>query len=101
MAGNLSVTYQDMRDAGRQLTTVEGQIQDQLKQAQNLISNLVHSGFVTDAASKAFDQAYSDFTQGATKTISALTQMNQYLNTAADRMQETDSNLAQSIGGGH
>lgn len=96
---NLQVSYEDMRTAGRQLTTIEGQIQDHLKQAQNLISSLVSQGFVTDSASKAFDHAFSQFHQGASQTISALNDMNTYLNTAADKMHETDQGLAQGLGG--
>jgi uncharacterized protein YukE len=86
-----------MRHAGTQLTNFENQIEDTLKQAQALITNLVHSGFVTDLASKAFDEEYSQFTQGATNMIRGLTGMCQYLNGAADAMQHTDTQLAQSI----
>ena len=97
MAQNLSVTYQDMRDAGRQLTTFQHQIQDQLRQAQALIKNLVGGGFVTDQASKAFDAKYDEFTKGASQVIDGLNGMNQYLNSAAEAMEHTDQSLAQAI----
>lgn len=94
---NMNVTYEDMRTAGRQLQTIESGVQDQLKQAQNLISSLVSQGFVTDVASKAFDDAFSRFHQGASQTISALLDMQNYLNNAADKMHETDQSLAQGF----
>jgi WXG100 family type VII secretion target len=95
---NITASYEEMKGAGRQLTTIEGQIQDYLKQAQNLISNLVSNGWVSDSASKAFDHAFAQFHQGASQTISALNDMNSYLNTAADKMQETDQALAHGLG---
>lgn len=94
---NVSVTYQDMRDAGHQLQNYETQIQDQLKQAQALVKNLVAGGFVTDQASKAFDDKYTEFTNGATQMIDGIAGMVQYLNSAADAMEQTDSSLAQAI----
>jgi len=86
-----------MRDAGRQLTTYQHQIQDTLKQAQALIKNLVAGGFVTDQASKAFDDKYTEFTNGATQMIDGMDGMCQYLNSAADQMEQTDTSLANAI----
>lgn len=94
---NITADYQHMRDAGRQLTVIQNQIEDELKQAQNLISTLVGEGFNTDTASKAFDAAFTSFHHGATQTISALTDMNRYLNMAADKMHDTDQSLAQGL----
>jgi WXG100 family type VII secretion target len=96
---NLNVTYQEMRDAGHQLTTYEQTLQDTLKQAQALVKNLVAGGFVTDQASKAFDDKYSEFTNGAAQMLDGMKGMAQYLNSAADAMEQTDSSLASSIRG--
>lgn len=96
---NISVTYHEMADAAGKLTSIESGIQDQLRQAQSLIQNLVSAGFVTDAASKAFDHAYNEFTQGATKMIDGMNGMAKYLNNAAQQMQATDESLAKGIGG--
>jgi WXG100 family type VII secretion target len=96
---SISVTYQDMADAAGKLGNIEAGIQDQLRQAQSLVQNLVSSGFVTQAASKAFDHAYSEFTQGSTKMIDGMNQMGKYLTSAAQTMQQTDESLAKGIGG--
>lgn len=95
---NIAVNYETMRTAGRQLTGIQAQIEDQLKQAQSLISSLVADGFVTDAASKAFDDEFTHFHHGASETMQALTGMNNYLNAAADKMHETDQALSQGLG---
>lgn len=96
---NVNVTYQEMRDAGHQLTTYEQQMQDTLKQAQALIKNLVAGGFVTDQASKAFDEKYSEFTNGAAQMLEGMDGMAKYLNSAADTMEQTDHSLAGAIRG--
>lgn len=95
---NLQVSYHDMSDAAGKLQSFEQQTQDVLKQAQSLVQNLVASGFVTDAASKAFDHSYSEFTTGAAKVIEGMSGMGQYLTQAANTLQETDTKLAQGLG---
>ena len=62
---NITASYHDITDAAGKLSHFEQQTQDILKQAQALVQNLVASGFVTDRASKAFDDSYAKFTQGA------------------------------------
>ncbi|ACU77019.1 protein of unknown function DUF909 [Catenulispora acidiphila DSM 44928] len=99
MAGGLNVTYADMHDAAGKLSGYEQQTQDTLKQAQALVQNLIHSGFVTDSASKAFDDAYSRFTSSAQQLMASMNDMGSYLNSAAQTMQETDQKLAQGLGG--
>jgi len=96
---NIQVSYHDLQDAAGKLATYEGNINDQLHQAQSLIQNLVSTGFMTDHASKAFDHAYSEFTQGATKMIAGMNDLGKYLNNAAQTLQQTDESLAKGIGG--
>jgi WXG100 family type VII secretion target len=96
---NMNVTFHEMQDAAGKLQSYEGQIQDQLQQAQALVQNLVSAGFVTDSASKAFDHAYSQFTQGAKQMLEAKTHMGKYLTNAAQTLQQTDESLAKGIGG--
>jgi WXG100 family type VII secretion target len=86
-----------MHDAATQLTNGEHQISSDLDRLQGIITNLVASGFVTDQASKAFDDSYQQFTSGAKNMMQGLDGMAQYLNKAASTMQETDSSLASAI----
>jgi len=94
---NVNVTFEDMRSAGHQLTTYEQQITDTLKQAQALVKNLVSGGFVTDQASKAFDEKYHEFTTGASQMMEGMDGMAKYLDSAAQSMQETDQGLANAL----
>lgn len=94
---NLNVTYGDMTNAATQLTNGEHQISSDLDRLQSLITNLVASGFVTDQASKAFDDSYQQFTNGAKQMMQGLDGMANYLNKAASTMQDTDTQLASAI----
>ena len=94
---NMTVTYAEMQDAAKQLNTGESTITDDLNRLQTLISHLVQGGFVTDQASKAFDESYSKFTSGATNMIQGLNGMASYLNSAVQAMQDTDTHLASAI----
>ena len=96
---DLNVTYGEMRQAAGQLTNFENQAQDTLKQAQAMITNLVSAGFVTQQASKAFDESYSNFTKGASQMLNGMSGMCQYLNSAADQMEHMDTSLANAIKG--
>jgi WXG100 family type VII secretion target len=99
MAANINVTYHEMADAAKQLNTGEATIKDDLNRLQSLITHLVSSGFVTDQASKAFDDSYSQFTKGAVQMVEGLNGMASYLNSAAQAMQDTDTQLASAIRG--
>jgi len=94
---NVNVTYADMQSAASQLKAGEQQIEGDLGRLKSLIDNLVASGYVTDSSSKQFEAAYAEFNVGATKMIQGLTGMAQYLDTAANSFQETDSQLAASF----
>ncbi len=96
---NLNVSYQDMMNEAQALRAGQQQITEQLNMLRNRINNLVTSGFVTDAASGAFNQSYEQFNQGATTTIGALDQLAGNLTNIANTLQATDQQLAQQMGG--
>ena len=96
---NIAVEYHAMRDAAGQLKTHEHNITDILNLAQTLVKNLTAAGFNTDHASKAFDDSYTQFTQGATNMIHGMEGMAGYLTNAADQMEQMDHGLAHAIGG--
>jgi WXG100 family type VII secretion target len=94
---NINVTFGDMKSASAQLITGKGALEDKLNELQRLIGDLVSSGFVTDAASGAFHESYSQFTTGATQTIGGLQGLSDFLNAAADALGDTDTQLASAI----
>ncbi|WP_239311326.1 MULTISPECIES: WXG100 family type VII secretion target [unclassified Frankia] len=94
---NLNVTYQDMHDAAGKLTTGKQEIEHKLHELKSLVDNLVNGGYVTDKSSKAFDHCYTEFNDGVTKTIDGLDGISDYLNKAAQALQDTDNQLASAI----
>ena len=94
---NISASYADMSGVATQLNTGEQTITADLQRLQSVVQQLVQSGFVTDQASKAFDESYSNFTKGAAQMMQGLNGMASYLNQAVSAMQDTDSSLANAI----
>lgn len=91
---NINVTYEEMRNAATYLVAGKDEVQTKLAELKTFIENLVSSGFVTDQASGAFNETYSEFTTNATEVIENLTNLGNYLTGAADTMQSTDEQLA-------
>lgn len=96
---NLNVTYDELRNAGSQLITGKGDLENRLMELKSYIDNLVTEGFVTSASSGAFHEQYTQFTQSATTAVSALEGLSNFLKAAADALQQTDESLASSIRG--
>lgn len=94
---NVNVTYEEMQQAARQLQAARQRIEDDLRGAKKQVENLVAGGYVTDRSSRQFQAAYTEFDTGATKMMAGLTEMGQYLNTAARAFGDTDAQLAASL----
>ncbi|UEJ82161.1 WXG100 family type VII secretion target [Brachybacterium halotolerans subsp. kimchii] len=95
---NLNVTYSDMRDASSRLRSGQSELESKLQELKSMIDNLVSSGYVTDKSSVAFQSAYTEFNDGASKTIQGLEGISAYLDKAAEALESTDSELASAIG---
>lgn len=94
---NLNVTYSDMQDAARRITAGQTDIEGKLRELKSLVDSLVNGGYVTDASSKAFNESYNEFNDGATKTISGLEGISDYLNKASEALRSTDEELAKAL----
>ena len=99
MGANLNVTYHEMSDAATRLRDGQQQIESQLQTLKALVDALVHGGYVTDSSSKAFETSYTEFNEGARKTIQGLEGMGQYLDKAAQTFQQADQDLASALKG--
>lgn len=95
---NLNVTYDEMRHASRNLRSGQSDIEGRLMELRSLVDSLVNGGYVTDVSSKAFDGSYTEFNDGMRKTVEGLDGMAQYLEQAANALQETDQQLARALG---
>jgi WXG100 family type VII secretion target len=94
---NVNVTYAEMESAAKQLQAGEAQIQGDLAKLKKLIDSLVQGGYVTDTSSKQFEASYTDFNTGATKMVTGLNGMGQYLDAAAKAFRDTDAQLASAL----
>jgi len=93
----MQVTYEEMHTTAQKLTQGHDDINTRLTQLQNDIATLVAEGFKTDQAGPAYHDAYNNFTTGASQTIDGLHGLADYLNKAADALQQADSDLASGI----
>lgn len=97
---NVNVTYQELEDSARYLQTGLSDLQTKLGDLKARIDSLTQSGFVTDAASGTYNETYTQFTNGANTTVSALEHLSQYLLQAASTLRDTDTGLAQTFSQG-
>ncbi|MCF3123814.1 MULTISPECIES: WXG100 family type VII secretion target [unclassified Streptomyces] len=96
MAKDLDVTYQDMRDAAKHVVKEKDKLNEKLDGLKKYIKNLVETGFVTKSASKAFDENFDEFVEGAKKTLEGLDGMGDYLTNAADKYEQIDDELGKA-----
>lgn len=96
---NMNVTYSEMNDAAGRLNTGKEGIVTQLQDLQKLVGQLVAGGFVTDAASGAFNNSYDHFTRGTLDAVNGLDGMVEFLKKASQALGEVDAQLAKGIGG--
>nr|WP_315282424.1 WXG100 family type VII secretion target [uncultured Actinomyces sp.] len=95
---NLNVTYDQMQSAATRLRNGQKDLESKLNELRSLVQQLVQNGFTTSRASGAFDSSYQEFTQGATRTVQGIDGMADYLNKAAQALQQTDEELARAAG---
>jgi len=96
---NVDVDYQAMYDAEGKLKAGQIDLEAVLTDLKKVVTNLVSSGFQTDAASVQFDTSYDEFNTGVKKTIEGLEGMAGYLKTAADTYKDVDEQLAKGLKG--
>jgi WXG100 family type VII secretion target len=87
---DVNVTYEQMESAAQRLSAGQEEITSQLTQLKAMVDDLVENGFVTDVASKAFSEAYTEFNTGVSQTIEGLDVMSSYLKQTADKFREAD-----------
>lgn len=96
---DMQVTFDDMRNAAKDLADGHSEIEGKLTHLQNGIKNLVNGGYVTGKSSPAFERAYDEFNDGVKKTLEGLNGMGEFLKSAADAMDDTDQQLASALQG--
>lgn len=96
---NVNVTYADMTSAATRLRAGQHDMESKLTELGQLIDGLVGAGFQTDQASGQYQEQFHQFQTGTKTAIEALDSLALYLEKAADALQNTDTELANSIKG--
>ncbi|MDT0306359.1 WXG100 family type VII secretion target [Streptomyces sp. DSM 44917] len=95
----MDVTYDEMTSAGDRLISEQEQMDAKLSELQSYIQGLVSDGYVTSRSSRAFEESYTQFTDGARSMLEGLNGMGQFLRTAAQTLEDTDAQLESTIRG--
>ena len=96
---NINMTYQELESQASQFDSRRQEMEGILTQLMNQVNSLTGSGFVTDQASGAFNESYSQFTTGTKAAVDGLIGMSQFLRNAAQMMSDLDAQLAAGIRG--
>lgn len=94
MAHDFGATYSEMESAASRLRDGRSTVTDTLKELQGVIDDLVQDGFKTENASEAYSTAYSELTTSLDDAAEAVNDMAQALDRMADRIRDTDAELA-------
>lgn len=95
MAGHdFGATYSEMETASQRLRDGRQTVTDTLKELQGIIDDLVQDGFKTENASEAFSTAYGELTTSLDEATEAVNDMAQALDRMADRIRDTDAEMA-------
>lgn len=95
---NVNINYEAVTSAANFVNTHFQSISDSLSQLKNQIDSLQANGFQTDQAGPQFQEAYSQFNQGATQVINNLPTISQYLHNVVSGFQQLDQQLASGAG---
>ncbi|OAH50766.1 hypothetical protein AYL44_00300 [Microbacterium oleivorans] len=85
-----------MESAAARLRDGRQTVTDTLKELQGIIDDLVQDGFKTENASEAYSTAYSELTTSLDDAAEAVNDMAQALDQMADRIRDTDAEMAAS-----
>ena len=94
---NISVNYDSIDGAAAQLDTGRENLTQQIDALNRIIEDLVSNGFVTSAASGAYQETFSQYANGAKQTISGLEGLANFLRKTSETMRATDEGIANSL----
>lgn len=95
---DFKATYSDMEAVGSRLQSQAAEIEQGLQGLLRLVDQLVSSGFVTDAASPAFQASYQEITKGGMQVMQGINGLGKFLHVTVSGTQQLDQQLAQQLG---
>ena len=94
---SIKVSYEDLASGAKTLRDGQKEAEAILGKLKSYIEGLVADGFVTEKASVAFEDTYTNYNKGATETIQALDGLATFLEKTAEAMGSTDTELANAL----
>lgn len=94
---NIHVSFAEIEYAAELLGQGREEITSRLHALQQQMQNLVSSGFITDQASKRFQESYIDYTSSANVVIAKLDEIQGFLKQTASALREVDQQIASRI----
>lgn len=96
---NMNVTYSEIKDVAARLRQGQDDLNTKLLELGSLVDGLVTGGFQTDHASRGFDDTFDQFQSSTKQAIDSLEGLSRFLDAAADALEQTDTELGNSIKG--
>lgn len=94
---NVTVNFDSLHAQAARLRAGGQEIDERLTRHRSEVQALTTSGFVTDRASAAFDDAYAEFDRAARHVGVAFDGLARFLDDAADALRATDEQLAGAL----
>jgi uncharacterized protein YukE len=95
---DFKATYNDIESVGSRLQNQASEIEQGLQGLLKLVDQLVSSGFVTDAASPAFQQSYQEITKGGMQVMHGISGLGKFLHVTVSGTRQLDQDLAKQLG---
>jgi WXG100 family type VII secretion target len=94
---NIRVSYSDLEQAAGQLAQGRDEITAKLRVMESQIGSLVSTGFVTDRTSVRLNQAFTEYTAGASTVVEKLSEIQAFLTHTASAIRDMDAQIAARI----
>ena len=95
---DFKASYSDIESVGSRLQSQASEIEQGLQGLLKLVDQLVSSGFVTDAASPAFQQSYQEITKGGMQVMQGISGLGKFLHVTVTGTRQLDQDLAKQLG---
>lgn len=95
---NIHVSFAEIEHSAELLSQGREEISAKLQALQQQMQQLVTSGFITDQASKRFQESYIEYTSSANTVIAKLSEIQNFLKQTAAALRDMDQQIASRIG---
>ena len=97
---DVKLSYAEMQQVKATFERDAAQMEAALSNLLKLVNQLTSDGFVTDKASPAFVQAYTNIDKGGKQVMQGIQGLGKFLGAAVEGAQQLDDQLAKALGKG-